>query len=337
MGNAEGGRASVSHNGLDVPSATATTEKQPADPPAASRDVSAAKTTATASPGIKRSVENAGHDKDKETLWVSAHQAWRVGSITDAEVVSHADNNDLAQLIPLNSDDEGIRHKCDICEKRLSTRGSLTRHKRIHTEEKPCGCNICGERFSRRSHLTRHRRIHTRKPFECDICKKRLSDASDLKKHKRIHTEERPFECDICKKRLSTRSSLATHKRIHTEKKPFGCNICGKRFYRGFHLTTHRRIHTGEKPFECDICKMRVSDPSNLTSHKRIHTGEKPFECEISKGAISQGNKPQRGTTTTTSLNRALRMTTQIGWKMTMTWGNWTPSVPEPETFVPQL
>ncbi|KAB5566916.1 hypothetical protein GE09DRAFT_1056383 [Coniochaeta sp. 2T2.1] len=75
IGNKEGSRASVSHNGLDVPSATATTKKQPANPPAASRDVSTAKTTATASPKIKRSVENAGHDKDKETLWVSTHQA----------------------------------------------------------------------------------------------------------------------------------------------------------------------------------------------------------------------------------------------------------------------
>ncbi|OIW24660.1 hypothetical protein CONLIGDRAFT_102221 [Coniochaeta ligniaria NRRL 30616] len=77
MGNAESRRTSVSNKGLgrtDGPSTTATTDKQPADPSAASRDVSAvaarayAKTTAMASPRIQHSVENAGHDKDKETV-----------------------------------------------------------------------------------------------------------------------------------------------------------------------------------------------------------------------------------------------------------------------------
>ena len=49
--------------------------------------------------------------------------------------------------------------------------------------------------------LTKHMRIHTNeKPYECDVCEKRFRHSGDLKYHMRIHTNEKPYECDVCEK-----------------------------------------------------------------------------------------------------------------------------------------
>lgn len=48
------------------------------------------------------------------------------------------------------------------CNKRFTRNEELTRHKKIHSGDKPFPCEVCGKRFGRKDHLKKHIRTHER-------------------------------------------------------------------------------------------------------------------------------------------------------------------------------
>ncbi|XP_043233196.1 zinc finger protein 771-like isoform X1 [Amphibalanus amphitrite] len=174
------------------------------------------------------------------------------------------------------------RFKCEWCSYSTDRSEAFTRHRMVHTGERPYACATCAARFSNRSKLVRHMRIHTNeRPYGCSICPARFADQTTLLKHIPTHTGERPHGCSICTARFARRSHLDTHMRTHTGERPHRCSICPALFARRSDLKTHVRTHTGERPHGCSICPALFARRSDLKTHVRTHTGEKPHCCSI--------------------------------------------------------
>ncbi|CAO0799686.1 unnamed protein product [Mucor circinelloides] len=114
------------------------------------------------------------------------------------------------------------RHACTWlgCRKSFSRPSDMTRHYRIHTNDRPyqCPLSFCGKRFIQRSALTVHQRTHSgEKPHICQFpsCNKSFGDSSSLARHRRIHTQIRSYICTElnCTKSYTKKSHLTRHTR----------------------------------------------------------------------------------------------------------------------------
>ncbi|XP_055295917.1 zinc finger protein 62-like [Sitodiplosis mosellana] len=76
---------------------------------------------------------------------------------------------------------------CDECNKAMSSRRVLAKHKRmVHCLQKEFICDHCSKAFCTRDGLKRHLRIHTgEKPFVCRGCQKGFNQSGNMRIHEK--------------------------------------------------------------------------------------------------------------------------------------------------------
>lgn len=158
---------------------------------------------------------------------------------------------------------------CNICNKVMATKGSLTRHKlEIHENIKKV-------------------RLYIR---PCGICKEMLLGNYQKQKHMRdVHKsgEVLKRKCLLCNSEFDLYDDFKAH--IETHKNVSICMTCGDHFpdelARFTHISTEHRVNkynTLKKNISCDICGHRVAIKAQMDHHMRKHSKTENFYiCDV--------------------------------------------------------
>ena len=97
-------------------------------------------------------------------------------------------NTDSNDIIAAHSHDDKPRsYVCTVCEKRFTTKRSLTSHIRSHSGEKSFTCAQCEKCFTSDSNLMTHMNIHGSK-YRCSECGKSCHSKQALTAHRRVYS-----------------------------------------------------------------------------------------------------------------------------------------------------
>ena len=112
-----------------------------------------------------------------------------------------------------NSEDENMKHICNICGKQTISRKKLKQHQdEVHKSE-GFKCTECDQRVESKSYLSKHiRAIHERVKYHCGQCNHNATSKGNLAKHKRAFNERVKYPCGQLQKLvLSNKFTFHSH------------------------------------------------------------------------------------------------------------------------------
>jgi len=173
---------------------------------------------------------------------------------------------------------------CKTCGKSFGASSSLRYHIQAQHQDHKLTCTHpnCNKTFTMKALLTRHLKLHKEdRPFHCPTCEKTFKSLSNLRQHEGSHSDKKMYSCEICDSKFQHESSVKTHMQIHSGEKKFSCTICEKKFFQSGNLKEHIRTHTAKKLFNCDICNKSFTTSAQFKRHAKTHISTKIKEKSI--------------------------------------------------------
>ena len=97
------------------------------------------------------------------TYFVTQHDAINAMKRSHAQISNSKKNEPPLALKKTKLNNKTAAFVCTICNKSFSRNDNLSRHKKIHTGEKPYSCDICDKNFADQSTFTKHKKNHTKR------------------------------------------------------------------------------------------------------------------------------------------------------------------------------
>ncbi|XP_013382202.1 oocyte zinc finger protein XlCOF6 [Lingula anatina] len=153
-------------------------------------------------------------------------------------------------------EEKALRCTHDNCSYLTYHLPNLESHlKAKHLNEKNFTCSLCNRKYSSRGSLTAHKLVQHEMRYVCNCphCGKKAKDKTALKSHlKRCRGETMSFLCTHCEYSTDSRITIESHQYkkhgiLPVKGKIYSCDVCDYKCVTNSGMKRHKRAHIGEQ------------------------------------------------------------------------------------------
>ncbi|XP_060526669.1 zinc finger Y-chromosomal protein-like isoform X1 [Cylas formicarius] len=181
--------------------------------------------------------------------------------------------------------------KCDFCPFQTNFKYKLAKHCKTHKEyvalenhdvKNRFQCEVCNKKLRSKATLTNHQKVHNELDandiYKCEECEFQTIYKHSLRGHYRVtHATNFTYSCDICPYKGNSNERLKQHKKRHMkihEVKMLRCDICDYSTVDKSNMNRHSLVHRKDDlvpMYECYICSLKTKYKKNLVAHIKKH------------------------------------------------------------------